>query len=301
MHPTAGWGPRVQRELGHLGLKLQETPCWSLQHTSPSPCPCAQPQTASRPGWHARKWQQGTFPRDIMQKEPKSGALGPNLSHWRSQEKINRAVKLRGEFAPEAASDGGPQCQLRSSQWRGCSPSPAVHGGQPPCRVRLAPPGQAGACSARSPFPGQEQGAIQNQFGRALSTLLNTVLISGLRSQQSVAFVPCFVLWLFLKRFQQTFPSRCILTAPSSSCGFLHSKHICLKFKEFPRVPGTLCAMACWVAKKLQPCMSKGLRSRVGEKLFRFMQNEVLSTLQNSHTHRESSCRDLLPSMAAAG
>lgn len=30
--------------------------------------------------------------------------------------------------------------------------------------------------------------------------------------------------------------------------------------------------------------MSKGLRSRIGEKLFRIMQNELLSTLQNSHS-----------------
>lgn len=60
-----------------------------------------QLQTAGRPGWHAKKGQQGTFPRDTVQKEPKSGALGLNASHWRTQEKINCAVKLRGEFAPE--------------------------------------------------------------------------------------------------------------------------------------------------------------------------------------------------------
>lgn len=100
---------------------------------------------------------------------------------------------------------------------------------------------------AHSSFPSQGQGAIQNPFGRVPSTVLNTVLVSALHSQQNVGFVPCFVLWLFLKCFQQTFPWRCILTAPPSSCRFLHSKHICLKFKEFPHIPGTLCAMACWV------------------------------------------------------
>lgn len=82
-----------------------------------------QLQTAGRPGWHAKKGQQGTFPRDIVQKEPKSSALGLNVSHWRSQEKINCTVKLRGEFAPEAASGGAPQCQGFSSPWRGCSPA----------------------------------------------------------------------------------------------------------------------------------------------------------------------------------
>jgi len=156
--------------------------------------------------------------------------------------KINHAFRLRGEFAPEAGSDGAPQHQSSSSQLRGCVPSLAARGGRPSCRARLALLDQA---LPAPPFPGHEQGATQNLFGRAL----NAVLVPGLHSQQDVAFVPCFVLSLFFKCFQQTLPWCCILTAPSSSRRFLCSKHIRLKFKEFPHVPGTLCAMACWVAK----------------------------------------------------
>lgn len=94
-------------------------------------------QTAGRPGWHAKKGQQGTYPRDIVQKEPKSAALGPNVSHWRSKEKINCTVKLRGEFAPEAVSDGAPQCQ--TSPWRGCTP--ALLPGVGRHRAQMAPMG----------------------------------------------------------------------------------------------------------------------------------------------------------------
>lgn len=198
-------------------------------------------QTAGRPGWHAKKGQQGTYPRDIVQKEPKSAALGPNVSHWRSKEKINCTVKLRGEFAPEAVSDGAPQCQ--TSPWRGCSPSPAAWGGQ-----TQSSDGTNGAgcehCSASFPFFSHGQGKIQNQF---TSMLLNTVLVSGVHFQKKCCF--CLLFWLLFIHYQQTFHWCCILTAPPSSCRFLHDKHICLKFKEFPHVPGTVCAMAGWMVK----------------------------------------------------
>lgn len=82
--------------------------------------PCAQPEAGSRLGWHARKRQRGAFPRDIVQKEPRSGALGSELSHGEARKKINSAVRLRGGFAPEAASGGAPRCHPRCSQRRGC-------------------------------------------------------------------------------------------------------------------------------------------------------------------------------------
>lgn len=132
-----------------------------------------------------------------MQKEPKSAALGPNVSHWRSKEKINCTVKLRGEFAPEAVSDGAPQCQ--TSPWRGCSPSPAAWGGQ-----TQSSDGTNGAgcehCSASFPFFSHGQGKIQNQF---TSMLLNTVLVSGVHFQKNVAFVCCsgYFLYTISKHF----------------------------------------------------------------------------------------------------
>lgn len=154
--PQRGGGPGCRGSSGtcKAGAARSSLPVFETPFSQRMPmCPASD---SGRPGWHARKWQQGTFPRDIVQKEPKIGALGPNLPHWRSQEKINRAVRLRGEFAPEAASDGAPQCQLRSSQQRGCSPSPAACDGRPPRRAQLALPGQAGAlpCPLLLPQPG---------------------------------------------------------------------------------------------------------------------------------------------------
>lgn len=190
--------PQWDRGPGHSGtsgtcqagaarnsLPFFATPlCW--------PMLVCQLQTAGRPGWHAKKWQQGTFPRDIVQKEPKSGALGPNVSHWRSQEKINCAVKLRGEFALEAASDGAPQCQPCSSPWRGCSPSPTAWGGQPCHRAQMAPLGLAvSTLVSVPPFSSHERVKIPNQFSRVPSMLLNTVLVSSVHFQQNVAFVHC--------------------------------------------------------------------------------------------------------------
>lgn len=145
-----------------------------------------------------------------------------------------QAMELPSVSSAPASREAAAPARLPAMGGRPAEPSWHCRG-----RLELFP--------AHSSFPSQGQGAIQNPFGRVSSTVLNTVLVSALHSQQNVGFVPCFVLWLFLKCFQQTFPWRCILTAPPSSCRFLHSKHICLKFKEFPHIPGTLCAMACWV------------------------------------------------------
>lgn len=178
--------PQWDRSLGHSrtsGTCQAGAAKNSLQFFATAlywPLLVCQLQTAGRPSWHAKKGHQGTFPRDIVQKEPKSGALGLNVSHWRSQEKINCTVKLRGEFAPEAASDGAPQCQPCSSSWRGCSPSPAAWAWQPCHRAQMAPLGLAvSPALPASPFSSHEWGKIQNQFSRVPSMSLNTVLVSG--------------------------------------------------------------------------------------------------------------------------
>ena len=145
--PQWGRGPGCRGSWGTWGwLELQEAPCWSLQHPSPSPCPRAQPQTAGRQGWSARKWQQGTFPRDIVRKEPESGALWPNLSHWWNQEKKSTMLSGWGEnLLPRLGAMELPSTSPALASWGAASPAwlPAV-GGRPAepgwhCWTRLYP------------------------------------------------------------------------------------------------------------------------------------------------------------------
>lgn len=164
-----------------------------------------------------------------------------------ARKKINCTVKLRGEFSPEAASDGAPQCQPCSSSWRGCSPSPAACAWQPCHRAQMAPLGLAVSTAlSASPFSSPEWGKIQNQFSRVPSMLLNTVLVSGVHFQQNVAFVRCsgYFLYAISKLLVGVAFSQLLPPAADS-----FTVNICLKFKEFPHVPGTFCSVAGWVAK----------------------------------------------------
>lgn len=71
------------------------------------------------------------------------------------------------------------------------SPAPASGGAAAPAWLpAVGSHPREPSCSAHSLFPAQEQRTIQNQFGRVLSTLLNTALVFWFTLPAKCCFCP---------------------------------------------------------------------------------------------------------------